>query len=83
MNVSLTPDLEQKMKRHVASGRFGSPGEVIGEGLCLLEEQEEWENWDSPIGAHKSPWAWINSSGAKVFPVRPSLPDQRAQPCPA
>ncbi len=43
MNVSLTPDLEQKMKRHAASGRFGSPGEVKGEGLRLLEELEEWE----------------------------------------
>lgn len=43
MNVSLTPDLEQKVNRHVASGRFGSPGEVIGEGLRLLEEQEEFE----------------------------------------
>jgi antitoxin ParD1/3/4 len=43
MTIALTPDLEQRVNRHVASGRFGSPGEVIGEGLRLLDEQEELE----------------------------------------
>jgi antitoxin ParD1/3/4 len=43
MTIALTPDLEQTVNRHVASGRFRSPGEVIGEGLRLLDEQEELE----------------------------------------
>lgn len=38
--VSLPPDLEDFVASRVASGRYASEGEVIREGLRLLEEQE-------------------------------------------
>jgi antitoxin ParD1/3/4 len=38
--VSLPSDLEDFVASRVASGRYASEGEVIREGLRLLEEQE-------------------------------------------
>ena len=40
MNVSLTPQLEELVKRKVESGRYGSASEVIREALRLLEEHD-------------------------------------------
>lgn len=40
MNVSLTPRLERLVKKHVASGRYGSASEVIRESLRLLESRD-------------------------------------------
>lgn len=41
MNISLSPELEQKIYERVQSGRYASANEVISESLRLLEEQEE------------------------------------------
>jgi antitoxin ParD1/3/4 len=41
--VSLPPDLEDFVASQVASGRYASEGEVIREGLRLLEEQKNAE----------------------------------------
>jgi antitoxin ParD1/3/4 len=40
MNVSLTPELEQLVRQKVESGRSPSAGEVVREGLRLLEERD-------------------------------------------
>jgi antitoxin ParD1/3/4 len=40
MNVSLTPQLEELVKRKVESGRYGSASEVVREALRLLEEHD-------------------------------------------
>lgn len=40
MNVSLTPQLEEMVKRKVESGRYGSASEVMREALRLLEEHD-------------------------------------------
>ncbi len=40
MNVSLTPQLEELVKRKVESGRYGSASEVMREALRLLEEHD-------------------------------------------
>ncbi|MDR3566479.1 MAG: type II toxin-antitoxin system ParD family antitoxin [Syntrophobacteraceae bacterium] len=40
MNVSLTPQLEEMVKRKVESGLYGSASEVMREALRLLEEQD-------------------------------------------
>lgn len=40
MNVSLTPQLEELVKRKVATGMYHSASEVIREALRLLEERE-------------------------------------------
>lgn len=42
MNVHLTPEQEQFVKRLIAEGRFPSEAEVIREGLGLLAEEIEW-----------------------------------------
>ena len=40
MNVSLTPELEELVKRKVRSGLYTTASEVIREALRLLEEKE-------------------------------------------
>lgn len=41
MNIDLTPRLEEIVRQKVASGLYASPGEVIREALCLMEEHDE------------------------------------------
>ena len=41
MNVPLTPELEKLVNKKVSSGYYGSPAEVIEQGLRLLAEQDE------------------------------------------
>ncbi len=40
MNISLTPQLEELVKKKVASGLYGSASEVLREALRLLEERD-------------------------------------------
>jgi len=40
MNVNLTPQLEEMVKKKVASGLYNSASEVIREALRLMEEQD-------------------------------------------
>jgi len=40
MNISLTPEMENYVNLKVQSGRYSTPGEVIREGLRLLELQD-------------------------------------------
>lgn len=40
MNISLTPQLEELVKKKVSSGLYGSASEVVREGLRLLEERD-------------------------------------------
>ena len=41
MNVSLTPQLEEMIKKKVASGYYNSSSEVIREALRLLDERDQ------------------------------------------
>ena len=41
MNVSLTEELEQLVRRKVESGRYSSATEVVRAGLRLLEQDEK------------------------------------------
>lgn len=41
MNVNLTPQLEEMVKRKVSSGLYGSASEVVREALRLMEEQDQ------------------------------------------
>ena len=41
MHVSLTPELESLVKKHVETGRYYSSSEVVREALRLWEEQEQ------------------------------------------
>ena len=40
MNISLTPQLEELVRKKVASGLYGSASEVMREALRLLEERD-------------------------------------------
>ncbi|MDR3557173.1 MAG: type II toxin-antitoxin system ParD family antitoxin [Syntrophobacteraceae bacterium] len=40
MNISLTPQLEELVKRKVQSGLYGSASEVMREALRLLDERD-------------------------------------------
>lgn len=40
MNVSLTPQLEELIKKKVETGLYNSASEVVREALRLIEEQE-------------------------------------------
>ncbi|MGA7564275.1 MAG: type II toxin-antitoxin system ParD family antitoxin [Desulfobaccales bacterium] len=40
MNVNLTPQLEDLVKKKVASGLYNSAGEVVREALRLMEAQD-------------------------------------------
>ena len=40
MTITLTPEMEDLIQNKVQSGRFGSPSDVVYEGLRLLEEEE-------------------------------------------
>ena len=42
MNVNLTPELEELVRRKVASGRYSSASEVVREALRLMEEQDQY-----------------------------------------
>ena len=43
MNVSLTPELEELIRRKVASGMYKNAAEVVREGLRLLAAEDEWK----------------------------------------
>ena len=40
INVSLTPQLEEMIRKKVASGLYNSASEVVREALRLMEEQD-------------------------------------------
>ena len=40
MNVRLSPDLEKLVREKVATGRYASASDVVGEGLRLLAEKD-------------------------------------------
>jgi antitoxin ParD1/3/4 len=41
LNVSLPPELENRVRQHVASGLYGSASEVIREALRLFEAYQD------------------------------------------
>ena len=44
MSVTLTPELEAKIRERVESGRYSDANEVVGDALRLLEERERLEH---------------------------------------
>jgi antitoxin ParD1/3/4 len=41
VNINLTPELEEMVRRKAASGRYNSTSEVVREALRLMEEQDQ------------------------------------------
>ena len=44
MHISLTPELESRVRRKVESGLYNNASEVIREALRFMDSQEEWVN---------------------------------------
>jgi antitoxin ParD1/3/4 len=44
MHISLTPELEARIKTKVASGLYNNASEVVREALRFVEIHEEWIN---------------------------------------
>ena len=42
MDVTLSPELKELVRRRVESGRYHSAGQVIEEALLLLDERDHW-----------------------------------------
>ena len=40
MTITLTPEMEHLVQSKVQSGLFGSPADVVYEGLLLLDQEE-------------------------------------------
>lgn len=49
MNVTLTPQVEAKIRERVDPGRYGDASEVVQEALRLLEEREKLEHLRSLV----------------------------------
>ena len=45
MNISLTPELEEAVKRKVESGLYNNASEVIREALRIAHRQEQENDW--------------------------------------
>ena len=43
MNVALTPEFEELIRRKLATGLYKNAAEVVREGLRLLAEEDEWK----------------------------------------
>ena len=53
MNISLTPELENAVRRKVESGLYSNPSEVIREALRLsleLDSEHQWLKREAAIG---------------------------------
>lgn len=44
MHISLTPELEARIKTKVESGLYDNASEVVLEALCFVQTHEEWIN---------------------------------------
>jgi antitoxin ParD1/3/4 len=51
MNVSLTPQLEDIIKRKVASGMYGNASEVVREALRLMDERDRYQELRAEVAA--------------------------------
>lgn len=49
MVVTLSPQLEQLVRRKVESGRYQSFDEVVEEALGLLEERDRWDTFQAEL----------------------------------
>jgi len=43
MNVSLTPELEEFIRKKLATGMYKNAAEVVREGLRLLADEDQWK----------------------------------------
>jgi antitoxin ParD1/3/4 len=62
MGLTLTPQLEALIQQKLASGKYSSASEVVGEALGLMEAQDQLEavklerlRRDIQIGLHSGP----------------------------
>ncbi len=51
MNVSLTPQLEEIVRRKVATGMYGNASEVVREALRLMDERDRCQDLRAEVAA--------------------------------
>ena len=55
LNINLTPQLEELVRKKVSSGRYNSASEVIREALRLMEAQDQLQAVRLTTAARRSP----------------------------
>ncbi len=64
MSILLNPELEQRIAAKVESGRYRSPGEVIEDGLDLLDARDVVPQ--APAAQNEPIWETIVKLGQKL-----------------
>jgi antitoxin ParD1/3/4 len=72
MNVSLTPQLEELVKRKVESGLYNSASEVLREALRLMEEQDRIRDFKI-AELRKEIQSGLDSGEAKPFDLEDTI----------
>jgi putative addiction module CopG family antidote len=67
MRVELPPELEELVRRRMASGHYDSPFDVVREALQLLETYDELGRRRNAAG--RSTKAWRSSIAARASPA--------------
>jgi len=68
MNISLTPELEQAVRRKVESGLYNNASEVIREALRLALRQDQENDWlrrEAAIGVAQLESGHVTRVGSK------------------
>jgi antitoxin ParD1/3/4 len=85
MNVSLTPQLEDIIKRKVASGMYGNASEVVREALRLMDERDRYQELRAEVAAgfeqiERSDTVPLNMEGIKQAAREASRQSHKVNP---
>ncbi len=76
--IELTPDLADRLRRKVASGRYASESEAVSDALLSLEDRDQpLEDWLlDEVGPAYDAWKADPSSGLSPDDVRASIAEE-------
>jgi antitoxin ParD1/3/4 len=80
MNISVPPELERLVTEKVASGRYSSASEVVGEALRLLEERDRLrsnqESGDRPSTSDTEIERWLGEEVPEAYDRMQTCPER-------